>query len=118
MIREIASSIPSSLRGVPSYTPATLLDTQSRLDSAPNQTDSGATQTRLFRESFRIIFDSEGAAQYLVNQEAGGAARFNVAMAVDSFRLYIFGRLRGVTRERLRRAAEALGGRLVRRPSA
>ena len=54
----------------------------------------------------------------MVNQEAGGAARFNVAMAVDSFRLYIFGRLRGVTRERLRRAAEALGGRLVRRPSA
>jgi tetratricopeptide (TPR) repeat protein len=39
-------------------------------------------------------------------------------MAVDSFRLYIFGRLHGVTRERLSRAADDLGGRLVRRPGA
>jgi tetratricopeptide (TPR) repeat protein len=39
-------------------------------------------------------------------------------MAAGSFCLYIFGRLHGVTRGRLRGAAEASGGRLARRPSA
>jgi tetratricopeptide (TPR) repeat protein len=39
-------------------------------------------------------------------------------MATGSFCLYIFGRLHGVTRDRLRRAVDASGGRLARRPSA
>jgi hypothetical protein len=34
----------------------------------------------------------------------------------QGFRLYLYGRVRGVTRDRIARAVEAAGGRLVRRP--